>query len=70
MYKSFRETVGKNIKKYRLKAKLKLCDISLITNISTGYLFKIESGKSNCYLSTIIKIAEALNISLYDLFDD
>lgn len=38
--------------------------------ISNSYLCDIESGRSNCSLSTLLSLAEALNVDCTELLKD
>ena len=63
--------LGQQIKKMRKKKNITLEELSLKTKIRIEYLAKIEKG--NAYgvkLSAhICKIADALGVSVYNLFD-
>ena len=60
--------LGQNLKKIRTKKNMSQGDIARALNVSRGYVSNIENGKLNPTLSTITKLAEALDVSLDKLF--
>jgi transcriptional regulator with XRE-family HTH domain len=56
------------IKKIRTQKGLSQMTLSLQSNLSQSFLASIETGKKMPSLLTIIKIANALNISPKELF--
>jgi transcriptional regulator with XRE-family HTH domain len=67
-YKLELKTLGKRIKKIRKEKGLIQLDIEVKSGISRTDISKIENGLKNIEFITIIKIAEALDIELADLF--
>ncbi|MCD6019568.1 MAG: family transcriptional regulator [Bacteroidetes bacterium] len=61
--------VGKNIKKHRLAAKIKQVDLAYACNFDKQTLYKIETGKVNLTLKTLLKLSTSLNVSVKDLVD-
>ncbi|KIL36750.1 hypothetical protein SD70_31390 [Gordoniibacillus kamchatkensis] len=61
--------VANNIRFYRRAANLTQEQLSEIVGIDRSYLGKIERGEVNISLETVVRIAEALKISPYDLFE-
>jgi DNA-binding XRE family transcriptional regulator len=59
--------VGKKIEEYRLKAGRTRRDLAAVVGITENWLFKIEKGDHNPSFEIMIKIAEALDISLDQL---
>lgn len=60
--------VGGAIRKYRLAADLSQADLSQKTGISVKFISEVEQGKKNVSVISLVKIAEALNITILDLF--
>jgi transcriptional regulator with XRE-family HTH domain len=61
------QKLGQNVRKYRERAKLtqdRLCDTA---DISQYYLSQIENGRRKPTLDILNKIAEALNIQIFQL---
>lgn len=57
-----------NLLKYREQKNLTLAALSEMTGLGTGRLSEIETGiTSDPRISTLIKIADALNVSLDEL---
>jgi transcriptional regulator with XRE-family HTH domain len=61
------EKLGKNMKRIRTKKGITQGDIVRSLGVSRGFISNIESGKTNPTLSTIAKIAKALNVSTNEL---
>jgi len=61
--------VNKKIKEFRLQQEYTLEKLSKRANLSRGYLSKIERGKNAPRLSTLQKIANALDIELNIFFN-
>ena len=62
------ENFGKRLRFIRKNAKLTQYDLEAMTNISRADISRIENGLKNFEFSTIIKLAEALNIELIEFF--
>lgn len=62
----------KNIKYYRKQKGITQEELAEETDLSTSYIKQIEAGNEykNMTLSTISKIAEALNIDIDELFKE
>ncbi len=54
--------------KIRIKSKLSAYELSLRINKDASYIHKVESGKINISLKTILEICEVLNIEPIELF--
>ena len=63
------EKLGKNIKKYRKEKKYTQQKLAEKTGIGLNFLGKIEVAYAKPSFETIIKISQALDISLKELFD-
>jgi len=64
--------VGKNIKKFRKKLGLTQSDLAAEYReefISKQTISKIENGKRNLTLTTILRLANALEVNPQDLLD-
>ena len=55
--------LGQNLKRIRTKKGISQGDIARELGVSRGYISTIENGKTNPTLSTIARIAKALNIT-------
>lgn len=63
--------IGEKIKSIRLEKKLTQKDIALKSEIAEITIRKIESGKNNPTINTVLKIARALDVNPnIFLFDD
>ncbi|MCM1265393.1 MAG: helix-turn-helix domain-containing protein [Candidatus Gastranaerophilales bacterium] len=63
------DKLGQNLKKYRLLAKLTQEHLAEIVNIHATYVGKLEAGKNNPSVKLLCRMANALNVSVKDLFD-
>ena len=59
--------LGLNLKKIRTKKAISQGDIARELGVSRGFVSTIENGKTNPTLSTIAKLAKALNVSTNEL---
>lgn len=59
--------IGKSIRKQRLLKEMTLVNLAEIANISVQTLANAENGKSELRIKSLIKISNALNVSLDDL---
>lgn len=57
------ETIGRNIKKYRIEKKLRQEDLAEKTDLSANYIGMVERGEKIPSLETFISILHALEIS-------
>lgn len=57
------DTIGKNIKKYRLAKKLRQEDLAEKTDLSTNYIGMLQRGEKIPSLETLINILNILEIS-------
>lgn len=62
--------LGKRLKEFRLARKLSLRDLGAQTGTTASFLSQLERGTSGAAVSTLMRIAEALAISVADLFQD
>lgn len=68
--KFFLEELGLQIKLERTKEKLSQESLAYKSNLDRTYIGMIERGQKNPTILTILKITNALNISLLDLFEN
>ena len=59
---------GANLAKKRAKAQLSAYELSLRIGKDASYIHKVESGKINVSLKSILKICEVLEIEPIELF--
>ena len=59
--------LGKNMKKIRLAKGMSQGDICRTLGVDRAYISNVESGNKNPTLSTITKIAKALEVSVDEL---
>lgn len=57
------DSIGKNIRKFRVDRKIRQEDLAEITNLSTAYIGMVERGEKTPSLETFLSIVNALNIS-------
>jgi transcriptional regulator with XRE-family HTH domain len=67
-YKAELKALGKRIRQIRKEKNLIQLDLEVKSGISRTDISKIENGLKNVEFLTIIKIAEALDIAVADLF--
>jgi len=60
--------LSQNIKRYRVYRKFSQAEFAELIDISIPFLSDIENGKKWGSPATLVKIAEALNIEVYELF--
>ena len=64
------EAIGKRIKSTRLKKKLTQEKLSEMIDISPSHLSNIETGSTRVSLTTIVKLANALEVTVDNLLCD
>lgn len=62
--------LGQAIRQARIKKKLTLLELEVLTGISEGGISKIENGKKNFAITTLIKLAKGLEIPPSELLSD
>lgn len=63
------ENIGKRVREYRIKLGLTQEELADKSNIHYSFLGHIERGSKKASLETISKIADALSVPLYRLFE-
>jgi transcriptional regulator with XRE-family HTH domain len=59
--------IGKNITRIRKEKNLTSKELGYICDIEKSNLIPIEKGRINVTITTLVKIAKALNVDLKDL---
>lgn len=62
------EKFGKRLRELRIKQKLSQLDLELKSGINRTEISKIENGLKNIEFFTIVKLADALEVELIELF--
>lgn len=62
--------LGQRIRAYRLARKLSLRDLGERSGTTASFLSQLERGASGAAVSTLMKLAEALSVSVADFFED
>ncbi len=57
------EKLGKNLKRIRTEKGISQGDIARSLGVSRGFVSNIENGKTNPTLSTITRIADAIEVT-------
>lgn len=60
--------IGNQIRKYRKKQNLTQFDLAIKSDMEENALQRIESGRTNPTIKTLLKITNALKIELKQLF--
>ena len=67
--KEYIKRIGKRIVQLRENQKMKQIDLATSINIEDSALRRIESGRTNPTIKTLLRIAEGLEIEFKELFD-
>lgn len=62
-----KRNIASNLRQYRAKNKVSQEKLSELTGISQQFICNIETEKVNPSIETLLKISNALNITLNDL---
>ena len=62
--------VGEKVKAFRTARRMSLRTLGEVTGTTASFLSQLERGLSGVNISTLMRIAGSLGISLTDLFDD
>lgn len=60
--------IGREIRRYRMKAGLTVAGLAATAGLSSGMLSKVENGQTSPSLDTLEALAQALNVPLTSLF--
>lgn len=63
------KALGQRLRQLRIDRKLSQLDIEVATGIANADISRIENGKTNVELVTLVKLAIAFNIELMELFN-
>jgi len=64
----FLKQLGASISRHRLKQKLSQTEVANRCEFERGNLTRIEKGKSNITVETLLKISEAINVPISQFF--
>ena len=67
-YKLEIKAFGKKLRELRLKKSLSQLDLELESGLNRTEISRIENGLKNIEFMTIVKLAQALDVELQDLF--
>ena len=62
--------IGQRIKELREKAEMSQKDLAYTADLDRSYIASIENGQRNVSIVTIEKIANALNVTLKEFFNN
>lgn len=65
--KATREIIATNLRKFRAIKRISQEELAELSDLSQQYICSIENAKVNPSIFTMMKIAEALNVSVNDL---
>jgi len=66
----FKKSFGQNVRKYRRKAGFKQAQLGEIVDLSRTSIVNIETGRQAPTIERVFKLANALRIETYLLFED
>ena len=66
---TFLKEVGKKIKEHRKSKNLTQLEVAIRANLEENAVQRIETGRINSTLKTMLKVATALKIEFQELFD-
>lgn len=67
--KEFIKSIGKQIRKFRLEQDMTQFDLAVKSGMEENALQRIEKGRINPTVKTLLKIVNALDIDYRELFD-
>jgi transcriptional regulator with XRE-family HTH domain len=65
-----RRIVGKNVRKFRLAAKLTQAEMAERMNVDRTYIVGLEKGERNVTIETLAQAAKALRVKVARLLDE
>lgn len=68
-YKKEVQQIGENVRRLRKERDLSQFALEALTDIDRADISRIENGQVDFHLSTIIKLAEGLEVSTKELFE-
>lgn len=63
------QLIGTRIKQLRAEKNMSQEELALISGLNQSYLSGVETGKRNVSILNIARIAQALNVSIYQFFN-
>lgn len=63
------DTAGTHVRRVRVQAEMTLRQLSVATDLSESFLSQFERGQTQASISSLRRIAETLQIPLWELFD-
>jgi transcriptional regulator with XRE-family HTH domain len=66
-YRLYLIKIGKNIKEIRKVKGITQSELAYMCNFEKTSMSRIESGNTNPTINTLLKIADALDVSLFDI---
>ena len=63
-----KELLGLKVKEFRKQCKMTQEQLAEIVGVDNGYISKLEVGQNFPSITTLEKIAEALNVNLFEMF--
>ena len=64
-----KNNLGRNVKELRLSSNMSRTDLAVKAKVRQSLISKMESGKGNPTLDSIVKIARALGVTVIELLD-
>ena len=64
-----RRAIGRRLREWRFKRDLSQADVARVSGITQASLSNYETGKRDLPLSTFLRVASALDVSVGDLLD-
>ena len=64
-----KNNLGRNVKELRLSSNMSQTDLAVKAKVRQSLISKMESGKGNPTLDSVVKIARALGVTVIELLD-
>lgn len=64
------QEIGRRLRSARSAAGLTLADLAARTELSEGFLSRLERGQASASIANLIRIADTLGLGLHELFDN
>lgn len=68
-YKKEVQQIGENVRRLRKERELSQFALEALTDIDRADISRIENGQVDVHLSTLIKLAEGLEVNTKELFE-
>ena len=66
----FAKTLGNRLRSYRIRLKLSQEEVAERAELHPTYIGQLERGEKNATLSSVARVAQALDVSLETLFEN